>query len=175
MAFGFQILNRLYGYKARKKSLQRFAGNKRYKKEGRKTIAETRAEASQSTLENAFSDLVRRAVRGEIQEIVRVYASARSAVNIDEVAQQLSVSKDWVYRNGKKLTLSKKMMRFSEVGLETWLKERWSNDREPSKQFAANAELRTSDHSSSNQLARRKKRLRAVFSSLCPSLIGRGD
>jgi len=30
-------------------------------------------------------------------------------LTIDEVAQQLSVSKDWVYRNGKKLTFSKKL------------------------------------------------------------------
>jgi len=34
-------------------------------------MAETKAEASQSTLENALSDLVRRAVRAEIQEIAR--------------------------------------------------------------------------------------------------------
>jgi excisionase family DNA binding protein len=49
-------------------------------------------------------------------------------LTIDQVAQQLSVSKDWVYRNGKKLTFSQKklgpkMVRFSETGLQKWLKE----------------------------------------------------
>ena len=40
-------------------------------KRRKKKMAETKAEASQSTLENALSDLVRRAVRAEIQEIAR--------------------------------------------------------------------------------------------------------
>jgi len=95
--------------------------------EGKK-MAETKAEASQGALENALSDLVRRAVRAEIQEIVGLIRQQDRLLTIDEVAQQLSVSKDWVYRNGKKLTFSKKlgrkMVRFSEVGLQKWLKER---------------------------------------------------
>ena len=55
-----------------------------------------------------FSDLVQRAVRAEIQEIVRLIRREDRLLTIDQVAQQLSVSKDWVYRNGKKLTFSKK-------------------------------------------------------------------
>lgn len=38
----------------------------------RKKMVEMKAEAAQSALENALSDLVRRAVRAEIQEIVRL-------------------------------------------------------------------------------------------------------
>jgi predicted DNA-binding transcriptional regulator AlpA len=42
------------------------------------------------------------------------------------VAQRLSVSKDWVYRNGNKLTFTRKigpkLVRFSEAGLQKWLK-----------------------------------------------------
>jgi excisionase family DNA binding protein len=75
-----------------------------------------------------FSDLVQRAVRAEIQEIVRLIRRQDRLLTIDQVAQQLSVSKDWVYRNGKKLTFSQKklgpkMVRFSETGLQKWLKE----------------------------------------------------
>ena len=86
-----------------------------------------KAEASQSALENALLELVRRALRAKIQEIISLYIS-KIASTIDEVAQRLSVSKDWVYRNGKKLTFSKKSgekwARFSEVGLQKWIKER---------------------------------------------------
>ena len=60
-------------------------------------------------LENVVSDLIRRAVRAEIQEIVKLIRQQDRLLRIDEVAQQLSVSKDWVYRNGKKLTFTKKL------------------------------------------------------------------
>jgi excisionase family DNA binding protein len=47
-------------------------------------------------------------------------------LTIDQVAQRLSVSRDWVYRNGKSLgftrKLGPKMVRFSESGLQKWLK-----------------------------------------------------
>lgn len=69
-------------------------------------MAEMKAEASQSALENALLELVRRALRAKIQEIISLYIS-KIASTIDEVAQRLSVSKDWVYRNEKKLTFSK--------------------------------------------------------------------
>ena len=55
-------------------------------------MAETKAEASQGALENALSDLVRRAVRAEIQEIVGLIRQQDRLLIIDEVAQQLSVS-----------------------------------------------------------------------------------
>ncbi|MGN6720671.1 MAG: helix-turn-helix transcriptional regulator [Candidatus Binatia bacterium] len=91
-------------------------------------MAEIKAEASENVLENALSDLVRRAIRVEIQEIIKFIRQQDRLLTIDEVAQQLSVSKDWVYRHGKKLTFTKKlgpkMVRFSETGLQKWLKER---------------------------------------------------
>jgi predicted DNA-binding transcriptional regulator AlpA len=89
-------------------------------------MAEMKAEASQSALQNALLELVRRALRAKIQEIISLYSS-KIASTIDEVVQRLSVSTDWVYRNGKKLTFSKKSgekwARFSEVGLQKWIKE----------------------------------------------------
>ncbi|MGN6731689.1 MAG: helix-turn-helix transcriptional regulator [Candidatus Binatia bacterium] len=91
-------------------------------------MAEIKAEASENVLENALSDLVRQAIRVEIQEIIKFIRQQDRLLTIDEVAQQLSVSKDWVYRHGKKLTFTKKlgpkMVRFSETGLQKWLKER---------------------------------------------------
>ena len=64
-------------------------------------MAAMKAEGSSSTLELTFSDLIRQAVRAEVQDIVRL--------TIDEVAQRLGVSKDWVYRNGRRLTFTKKL------------------------------------------------------------------
>ena len=61
----------------------------------------TKADISHSVLENAFSELVRQAVRAEVQEIVRLIRDEDRLLTIDQVAQRLSVSKDWVYRNGK--------------------------------------------------------------------------
>jgi excisionase family DNA binding protein len=86
----------------------------------------TNADTSHSVLEKALSELVRQAVRAEIQEIVRLIRDDDRLLTIDQVAQRLSVSRDWVYRNGKKLgftrKLGPKMARFSESGLQKWLK-----------------------------------------------------
>jgi hypothetical protein len=53
-------------------------------------------------LENAFSELIRKAVRAEIREIVK--RDEDRLLTIEQVAQRLAVSKDWVYRlrNGKR-------------------------------------------------------------------------
>ena len=86
----------------------------------------TNADAPYSVLENAFSELVRQAVRAEIQEIVRLIREEDRLLTIDQVAKQLSVSKDWVYRNGRRLSFTRKLgpklVRFSESGLQKWLK-----------------------------------------------------
>jgi excisionase family DNA binding protein len=84
------------------------------------------ADTSHSVLEKAFSELVRQAVRAEVQEIVRLIREEDRLLTIDQVAQRLSVSREWVYRNGKRLgftrKLGPKMVRFSESGLQKWLK-----------------------------------------------------
>jgi excisionase family DNA binding protein len=86
----------------------------------------TNADTSHSVFENAFSELVRQAVRAEVQEIVRLIRDEDRLLTIDQVAQRLSVSRDWVYRNGKRLSFTRKlgpkMVRFSESGLQKWLK-----------------------------------------------------
>ena len=72
-------------------------------------MAEIKADVSQSVFENALSDLVRRAVRAEIQEIVSLIRHQDRLLTIDEVARQLSVSKHSVYRNGKKLNFRRSL------------------------------------------------------------------
>lgn len=82
----------------------------------------TNADTSHRALENAFSELVRQAVRAEVQEIVRLIRDEDRLLTIDQVAQRLSVSKDWIYGNGKRLSFTRKLgpklVRFSEAGLQ---------------------------------------------------------
>ncbi len=89
-------------------------------------MPETKTQLYSGNLENALFELVRQAVRAEVQEISR--RNDDRLLTIDQVAQRLSVSKDWVYRNGKKFTfprkLGPKMIRFSEIDLQKWLKDK---------------------------------------------------
>ena len=89
-------------------------------------MSSTNTDTSPGVLENAFSDLVRQAVRAEVQEIVRLIRDEDRLLTIDQVAQRLSVSRDWVYRHGKRLSFTRKLgpklVRFSESGLQKWLK-----------------------------------------------------
>jgi excisionase family DNA binding protein len=88
---------------------------------------EVKADTSQGVLETALSDLVRQAVRAEVQDIMRSIRDEDRLLTIEEVAERLSVSKDWVYRNGRRLSFTRKLgpklIRFSETGLQKWLKE----------------------------------------------------
>ena len=61
----------------------------------------TNADTSYSVFEIPFSELVRQAVRAEVQEIVKLIRDEDRLLTIDQVAQRLSVSRDWVCRNGK--------------------------------------------------------------------------
>jgi excisionase family DNA binding protein len=91
-------------------------------------MPETQVELYPGVLENALFELVRQAVRAEVQEISKLRRDDDRLLTTDQVAQRLSVSKDWVYRNGKKLTFTRKlgpkMVRFSEIGLQKWLKHK---------------------------------------------------
>lgn len=69
-------------------------------------MPEARAELSFGNLDNVLFELVRQAVRAEIQEISR--RNEDSLLTIDQVAQTLSVSKDWVYRKQQKTQLYQK-------------------------------------------------------------------
>ena len=88
----------------------------------------TNADTNGSALEKALSDLIRQALRSEIHEIVKYIREEDRLLSIDEVAERLSVSKDWIYRNGKQLGFTKKlgpkMVRYSEAGLQKWLKSK---------------------------------------------------
>jgi excisionase family DNA binding protein len=87
----------------------------------------TNADTSHSVFENAFSELVRQAVRDEVQEIVRLARDNDRLVTIDQVASRLSVSKDRVHRNEKRLNFTRKLgpklVRLSESGLQKWLRD----------------------------------------------------
>jgi excisionase family DNA binding protein len=91
-------------------------------------MPDTKVEMCPGVLENALFELVRQAVRAEVQEISKFGRAEDRLLTIDQVAQRLSVSKDWVYRNGKRLTFTRKlgpkMVRFSETGLQKWLKDK---------------------------------------------------
>jgi excisionase family DNA binding protein len=88
-------------------------------------MPETEAKIYSSNLENAFFELVRQAVRAEVQEISK--RNGDRLLTIDQVTQTLSVSKDWVYRNENRFPFTRKlgpkMVRFSETGLQKWLKD----------------------------------------------------
>ncbi len=73
---------------------------------------------------------LRALVRDEIQAEVGQIANqdGERLLTIEEAAQILSVSPDWIYRNAKKLPfthkLGPKMLRFSYQGLLRWLATR---------------------------------------------------
>jgi excisionase family DNA binding protein len=91
-------------------------------------MPQTKTDMCAGVLENALFELVRHAVRTEVQEISKLRRDEDRLLTIDQVAQRLSLSKDWIYRNGRKLTftrkLGRKMVRFSETGLQKWLKDK---------------------------------------------------
>lgn len=60
-----------------------------------------------SYFENVLSELVRKAVRATIKEIVRPTRDEGRLLTVEQVAERLSVSNDWIYRNGKKVTFTK--------------------------------------------------------------------
>ena len=86
----------------------------------------TNADTNGSALEKALSDPIRQGLRSEIHEIVIQIREKGRLLTINQVAEHLSVSKDWIYRNGKQLgftrKLGPKMVRYSEAGLQEWLK-----------------------------------------------------
>jgi hypothetical protein len=71
-------------------------------------MAETKAEMWHGLLENGLFELIRQAVRAEVQEISKLSRDEDRLLTIDQVAQRLSVSKDWIYRNEKRFTFTRK-------------------------------------------------------------------
>jgi excisionase family DNA binding protein len=89
-------------------------------------MPEINGKTHSDNLENALFELVRQAVRVEVQAISR--RNDDRLLTIDQVAETLCVSKDWIYRNNERLTFTRKlgpkMIRFSETDLQKWLKGR---------------------------------------------------
>ncbi len=82
-----------------------------------------------SLLGEALLQTIRRAVREEIQDLIRRDDHERDPLlTAHEAAQMLSVSPDWLYRNARKLPFSRKlgskMLRFSRLGIEKWIATR---------------------------------------------------
>jgi len=77
----------------------------------------------------ALLGAIRQAVREEIQRLIRRddHESDR-LLTAEKAAQMLSVSPDWLYRNARKLSFSRKlgpkMLRFSHLGIEKWIATR---------------------------------------------------
>ena len=59
-------------------------------------MAETKSEMCPGVLESALFELVLQAVRAELREIAKVRRDEDRLLTLDQVAQRLSVSKDWV-------------------------------------------------------------------------------
>ena len=91
-------------------------------------MPEPKGDVCSGLVETALFDLVRQAIRTELREISRLERNEERLLTIDQVAQTLAVSKDWVYRNAKKFGFTKKLgpkiVRFSEAGLQKWLNDR---------------------------------------------------
>ncbi len=73
--------------------------------------------------------MMRQAVREEIQDLIRRDDHTQDhLLTAHEAAQMLSVSPDWLYRNARKLSFSRKlgpkMLRFSRLGIEKWIATR---------------------------------------------------
>jgi hypothetical protein len=89
-------------------------------------MPEARAELSFGNLDNVLFELVRQAVRAEIQEISR--RNEDSLFTIDQVAQRYRYPKTGSTGNSKKLSFTRNLgprqIRFSEIGLQKWLKDK---------------------------------------------------
>jgi hypothetical protein len=66
----------------------------------------THVDANDSTLEKALAELIQDAVRTEVQELVRLIRDEDRLLTIDQVAERW-FSRDWVCRNGKRLSFTR--------------------------------------------------------------------
>ncbi|MBI4489181.1 MAG: helix-turn-helix domain-containing protein [Deltaproteobacteria bacterium] len=81
-----------------------------------------------TNLGETLVEMMRQAVREEIQTLIRDMCEKDLLLTAHEAAQMLSVSPDWLYRNARKLPFSRKlgpkMLRFSRLGIEKWIAPR---------------------------------------------------
>ncbi len=79
-------------------------------------------------LGEALFQIIREAVRLELQSFQTESKDEDRLVSIEEATGLLGVSRDWLYRNAKKLPFTKKlgpkMLRFSASGIQKYLTTR---------------------------------------------------
>lgn len=75
-----------------------------------------------------FFDEIRRIVKEEVHGSTDVGGTDERLLSVEDAAQILSVSPDWLYRRANKLPFTRKLgpkaLRFSKRGIENWLKTR---------------------------------------------------
>jgi len=80
------------------------------------------------TVELALEGLLRRIIREEIRTLTTELTAEDRLLSAEDAAKLLSVSTDWLYRNGKKLPFARKLgpklLRFSAIGIEKYLATR---------------------------------------------------
>jgi len=78
-----------------------------------------------TTLGETFLEMMRQAVREEIQTLIRDLREKDRLLTAQEAARILSVSPDWLYHNARKLPFTRrlgpKMLRFSQLGIKKWI------------------------------------------------------
>ena len=79
----------------------------------------------------SFESLIRRIIREEIQAAMgqnNGHHDGDRLLDAEEASKVLSVSPDWLYKHHKKLSFTRKlgpkMLRFSRLGIEKWLRTR---------------------------------------------------
>lgn len=83
---------------------------------------------SRFLIDEALFQMIRQAVRLELQNLQAESNNNDKLLGVEEAAELLGVSRDWLYRNAKKLPFTKrlgpKMLRFSATGIQKYLATR---------------------------------------------------
>jgi excisionase family DNA binding protein len=83
---------------------------------------------SPSLIGEALFRMIREAVRLELQCLQTESKEEDRLVSVEEAAELLGVSRDWLYRRASKLPFTRKlgpkMLRFSSIGIQKYLATR---------------------------------------------------
>jgi excisionase family DNA binding protein len=83
---------------------------------------------SPSLIGEALFRMIREAVRLELQCLQTESKDEDRLVSVEEAAELLGVSRDWLYRRASKLPFTRKlgpkMLRFSSIGIQKYLASR---------------------------------------------------
>jgi predicted DNA-binding transcriptional regulator AlpA len=91
-------------------------------------MSESKETPAPQLLGEALLQTIRQAVREEIRAMSKDCSEEDRLLTAEEAAKVLSTSADWVYRNSQRLPFTRKlghkMLRFSAVGIQQYLKTR---------------------------------------------------